>query len=73
MTRPSNRELKALSLMETGNAVSPEDFVDIGGKTFAGMLKKGWIKPAETENTYLATPRGLAIHGQELDRGRWKR
>ena len=73
MTRPSNRELKALSSMETGEAVSPDDFTDIGERTFAGMLKKGWIKPAAGANSFLATAKGLVIHGQELDRGRWKR
>lgn len=74
MTRPSNRELKVLSHMETGAVRSPADYVDVGEKTFAGMLKKGWIAPAQDAAAgYRATPKGLRVHETELMYGRWKR
>jgi hypothetical protein len=74
MTRPSNRELKLLSHLQDDQTRSPDDFVDIGEKTFAGMLKKGWIeRTAEGAEAYKATEKGLRIHAEEFDFGRWKR
>jgi hypothetical protein len=74
MTRPSNRELKLLSHLQDDASRSPDDFVDVGEKTFAGMLKKGWIRRvAEGGEDYRATEKGLRIHAEEFDFGRWKR
>lgn len=75
MTRPSNRELKVLSHMENGAVRAPSDYVDVGEKTFAGMLAKGWIVPAESgaANGYVVTPKGLRAHEDGLMHGRWKR
>ncbi len=71
MTRPSNRELRVLSHMETGGFRAPSDYTDIGERTFAGMEKKGWI--VADNAGFRATPKGLKVHETELMHGRWKR
>ncbi|KKB12027.1 hypothetical protein VE25_09620 [Devosia geojensis] len=75
MTRPSNRELKVLTHLGEENALGPDDFKDVGEKVFSGMLKKGWIVPAEgLDGRYRATIRGLTVHeGEIIFKGRWKR
>ncbi len=72
--RPSNREIKALTHLGEENALGPDDFNDIGEKTFAGMLKKGWVVPAEgLPGRYRATIKGLTIHeGEIIFAGRWR-
>jgi len=72
MTRPSNRELKVLSHLGEDNVLRADDFKDVGEKTFARMLEKGWIAEAEAGG-YRATPRGLRVHMEEMAYGRWKR
>ena len=73
--RPSNREIKALTHLGEENALGPDDFKDIGEKVFAGMLKKGWVVPAQgLPGRYRATIKGLTIHeGEIIFAGRWKR
>jgi hypothetical protein len=75
MTRPSNRELKVLTHMGEDHAMGPDDFKDVGEKVFAGMLKKGWVVPAEGQaGLYRATIKGLTVHeGEIIFKGRWKR
>ncbi|WP_375450545.1 hypothetical protein [uncultured Devosia sp.] len=73
--RPSNREIKALTHLGEDNALGPDDFKDIGEKTFAGMLKKGWVVPAEgLPGKFRATITGLTIHeGEIIFAGRLRR
>ena len=72
--RPSNREIKALTHLGEENAMGPGDFKDIGEKVFAGMLKKGWVVPAEIPGKYRATIKGLTIHeGEIIFAGRLRR
>jgi len=71
MPRPSNRELKVLSAALDG-VTSPEDFKDIGEKTFDGLVKKGWIV-AVPKGGYTITDKGRAEHQEELYYGRFKR
>ena len=72
--RPSNREMKALYHLGEDNVLGPDDFKDIGEKTFAGMLKKGWVVPAEgLPGKYRATIKGLTIHeGEIIFAGRYR-
>jgi hypothetical protein len=72
MARPSNRELKVLSAVLEGQVVSIDDFKDIGEKTFAGLVKKGWIAGAAGPG-FKITEQGELAHEQELFYGRWKR
>jgi hypothetical protein len=71
--RASNRELKALSYMLDGKVSGPDDFKDIGEKTFAVMVKKGWVEPAGADqpNRFRATAKGLRVHVDEYHRGRF--
>jgi len=72
--RPSNREIKALTHLGEDNALGPQDFKDIGEKVFAGMLKKGWVVPADEPGKYRATIKGLTVHeGEIIFAGRWRR
>lgn len=72
--RPSNREIKALTHLGEDNALGPGDFKDIGEKVFAGMLKKGWVVPADEPGKYRATIKGLTIHeGEIIFAGRLRR
>ena len=72
--RSSNRELKVLSHLGEDNSLGPDDFKDVGDKVFDGMLKKGWVVPAEQPGKYRATIKGLTIHeGEIIFAGRWKR
>ena len=66
--RPSNREMKALFHMGEDKALGPDDFKDIGEKTFAGMLKKKWVEEAEGQpgNT-LRLQLDLGIHEEDTD------
>ncbi|OYW99618.1 MAG: hypothetical protein B7Z15_20955 [Rhizobiales bacterium 32-66-8] len=64
--RPSNREIKALTHLGEDNALGPGDFKDIGDKVFTGMLKKGWVVPADEPGKYRATIKGLTIHEGEI-------
>jgi len=76
MQRPSNRELKVIARLETGDTCLPSDFADIGDKTFARLVEKGWIAPAvpaDPAQGYKVTDKGLAIYDGELAKGRWKR
>jgi hypothetical protein len=70
MPRPSNRELKVLSAALDG-VTSPDDFEDIGEKTFEGLAKKGWIVAAP--GGYTITDKGRSEHQEELYYGRFKR
>lgn len=70
MTRPSNRELKALTHLELKTAAGPADFPDIGEKTFAGMERKGWVRRAG--DGFEITPKGHAVHVAEYHKGRFK-
>lgn len=74
-TRPSNRELKVLTHLGEENVLGPDDFKDVGEKVFSGMLRKGWIVPADgQEGRYRATIKGLTVHeGEIIFKGRWKR
>jgi len=63
--RPSNREMKALYHLGEANVLGPDDFKDIGEKTFAGMLKKQWIEAAGP-GKYRTTEKGRVIHDEEV-------
>jgi hypothetical protein len=71
--RPSNREMKALYHLGEDKVLGPDDFKDVGEKTFAGMLKKKWVEEVGP-GKFRTTEKGRIIHDEEVYfTGRWKR